>query len=78
MAMARHSILERAPRLILLLMVLAIVGEAGHQVLDQLNFDLGHHIFHIVFPLIAFAVFALFVARDVRRNGWPRFSWRLT
>ena len=61
----------------LLLLLAGLLGELGHVVLDQLNAGLAHHIFHLAFPLVAFAVFAVFVARDVRAHGWPRFSWRL-
>ena len=64
-------------RLALLAVVFVVLGEAGHILLDQLNLDLAHHFFHLVFPLIAFGVFAIVAARDVRRNGWPTFSWRL-
>ena len=60
-----------------LLATLVVVGEAGHIALDDMNAVIAHHVFHMVFPLIAFAVFGLFVARDVRAHGWPRFSWRL-
>ena len=57
--------------------LLVVLGEAGHVLLDQLNAVVAHHVFHIVFPLIAFAVFAGFVAHEVREHGWPAFSWRL-
>ena len=60
------------------LVLLAVVGEAGHLLLEELNAVVAHHFFHLVFPLVAGAVFAWFVARDVRANGWPRFSWRLS
>jgi hypothetical protein len=36
-----------------------------------------HHYAHIVLPLMAFLVFSAFVALDVRRHGWPRFSWQM-
>jgi hypothetical protein len=64
-------------RLALVLVGLVVLGEAGHLVFDALQLDLAHHVFHIVFPLIAFAVFATYAARDIRKNGWPTFSWRL-
>jgi hypothetical protein len=59
------------------LVPLALLGEAGHVLLDQLNAGVAHHVFHLLFPLIAFAVFAAFVAHDVGKHGWPRFTWRL-
>jgi hypothetical protein len=34
-----------------------------------------HHVYHIVLPT---AGFAIYVAIDVRRRGWPTFSWRLS
>jgi hypothetical protein len=64
-------------RLALLVAAFVVLGEAGHILLDQLNLDLAHHFFHLVFPLIAFGVFAVVAARDIRRNGWPTFSWHL-
>jgi hypothetical protein len=36
-----------------------------------------HHSAHLVLPLVAFVVFSVFVARDIRDHGWPTFSWRL-
>ena len=64
-------------RVAIVLMALAVTGEAGHLLLDQLNLDLAHHVFHILFPLVAFMIFGTFVAWDIRKHGWPRFSWRL-
>ena len=75
--MLRRDVLDRASRLTALLFFTAIVGEAGHMLFDALGVDLAHHFFHILFPMVAFVVFAAFVARDVRKNGWPQFSWRL-
>ena len=72
----RQFTADSSVRVALVLITLAAMGEAGHLLLDQLNLDLAHHVFHIVFPLIAFAIFGAFVAWDVRRHGWPRFSWR--
>jgi hypothetical protein len=57
-----------------MLVPLALLGEAGHILLDELNAVVAHHFFHILFPLVAFGVFAGFVAIDVRHHGWPRFS----
>ena len=69
--------MDNSVRAAILLIALTVSGEAGHLLLDQLNLDLAHHVFHIVFPLIAFAIFGAFVAWDVRKHGWPRFSFRL-
>ena len=76
--MLREDTRRRASRLVALLFFMALAGEAGHQVFDLLGLDLAHHFFHIAFPLIAFVAFGAIVARDVRRHGWPTFSWRLS
>jgi hypothetical protein len=34
------------------------------------------HVIHFLFLGAAVLVFLAFVAVDVRRHGWPRFSWR--
>jgi hypothetical protein len=60
-----------------LVVPLALVGEAGHQLLGRLGQTLAHHFFHIVFGLGAVAVFFVYVAIDIRRHGWPTFSWRI-
>ena len=57
--------------------VLVVLGEAGHVLLDELNALVAHHFFHLVFPVVAFLAFGGFVAHDVRAHGWPAFSWRL-
>jgi len=44
---------------------------------DSLLHELGHHGLHIGLVLGAFAIFLGAVARDIARNGWPTFSWRL-
>jgi len=62
---------------VLVLAPLAVLGAAGQIPLDQLNAAAAHHAFHTVLPTLAFAVFALFVAHDVSKHGWPTFSWRL-
>jgi hypothetical protein len=59
------------------LLGLIVLGEAGHVLLDELGAAAAHHIFHLVFPLVAFGLFGGLVARDVRQHGWPRFSWQL-
>lgn len=55
----------------------ALVGEFGHRFLESLGQTLAHHFFHILFAGGAAVVFAVFVWRDIRRHGWPAFSWRL-
>jgi hypothetical protein len=67
----------RALALAATLVPLAILGEAGHILLDMLNAEVAHHIFHLAFPLVAGVVFAGFVTHEVRTHGWPSFSWRL-
>jgi hypothetical protein len=64
-------------KLALLAVPLAVVGELGHQLLERLGQVLAHHFFHILFGLGAAGVFAAYVLVDVRRNGWPTFSWRI-
>jgi hypothetical protein len=54
-----------------------VLGEMGHQVLEAAGQVMAHHWFHIVFGAGAVAVFAAYVGLDIRRNGWPTFSWRL-
>ena len=60
-----------------LVIPLAVVGEVGHQLLERLGQVLAHHFFHIVFGLGAAAIFAVFAVIDIRRHGWPSFSWRI-
>ena len=55
---------------------IAIAGEVGHHLLERLGQTLAHHFFHILFAGGAAAVFIAYVAIDVRRHGWPAFSWR--
>ncbi|MDQ4143332.1 MAG: hypothetical protein M3198_06225 [Actinomycetota bacterium] len=62
---------------VLLAIPVALLGELGHHLLERLGSTFAHHFFHIVFGAGAFLLFALVVAADVRRNGWPVFSWRL-
>jgi uncharacterized membrane protein YeaQ/YmgE (transglycosylase-associated protein family) len=56
---------------------LGLVGEVGHHLLERLGQTLAHHLFHVAFLGAAAFIFGAFVATDVRRYGWPRFSWRL-
>ena len=75
--MTRRAAHARAIRLASMLLVAAILGEAGHVLFDQLNAEVAHHFFHLFFPVAAFAVFAGLVAVDIRTRGWPTFSWKL-
>ena len=75
--MTRQRAQGRALVLACSLVLLAVLGEAGHVLLDQLNAVMAHHFFHIAFPLVAFVIFGGLVANDVRARGWPKFSWRL-
>ena len=56
---------------------IAFLGEAGHQLLDHLGHAVAHHLFHLLFGAGAVVVFGSFIAAEVRRNGWPSFSWRV-
>ena len=56
---------------------LVVLTAAGFIPLDEADVAAAHHLAHLIFPLIAFIVFAAYVAYDVRKNGWPTFSWRL-
>ena len=55
-----------------------VLGAAGQLRLDALSAAAIHHVYHIVLPTAAFVIFAMYVAIDVRRHGWPTFSWRLS
>lgn len=67
--MQRHHVL---PTLVFVISSLLVLSASGQFPVDQL-----HHTAHILFPTLAFAVFAAYVARDVRKQGWPTFSWHL-
>ena len=54
-----------------LLAATVVLGEAGHVVLDQIPAVVAHYFLHIIFPLTAFTVLGVFVARDIRAHGWP-------
>ena len=60
---------------VLLAIPVALVGELGHHLLEQLGRTFAHHFFHIVFGAGAVLLFTLVIAADVRRHGWPAFSW---
>ena len=66
-----------ARKLAWVLVPMAIVGEAGHHLLERLGQTLAHHAFHVIFTGAAVAIFLGYVVRDVRRHGRPTLSWRL-
>ncbi len=55
---------------------MVVAGELGHQLLERLGQTLAHHLFHVLFAGGAAVVFIVYVAVDVRRHGWPTFTWR--
>lgn len=67
---------RRIRRAVLVAAALALVGELGHQLLERFGQALAHHLFHVVFAGAAAVVFVAFVVVDVRRHGWPSFTWR--
>ena len=69
--------LRRLSRVGLLLLGLVAAGELGHQAFARWGDVLAHHAFHLLFGFGAFIVFAVYAALDIRRHGWPGFSWRL-
>ena len=52
-------------------------GDTLHLFAHWVSLPLSHHAFHLLFSVGAVAIFAALVAVDVRRRGWPGFSWRL-
>jgi hypothetical protein len=72
----RQPLRRWAVRLACVVVPVALIGEAGHHLLESLGQTMAHHLFHIVFAGLAAMVFVAYVAVDVRRHGWPRFSWR--
>jgi hypothetical protein len=62
---------------LLLAIPVTLLGEFGHHLLEQLGRTFAHHLFHIFFGAGAVLLFALVFVADVRRNGWPGFSWHL-
>jgi hypothetical protein len=65
-----------ATRLAWLGVPVVVVGEAGHHLLDRVGQAVAHHLFHILFAGGAAVGFVAYVVIDVRRHGWPAFSWR--
>jgi hypothetical protein len=64
-------------RILLAVLGLVALGEAGHQLFERLGWEAGHHAFHLAYGAGAIVAFLGFAARDVRRNGLPRFTWAL-
>ena len=73
----RQPIARLIGRLAALLVPIALLGEAGHQLFERLHRQAAHHAFHLIFAAGAVIVFGLYLVREIRRNGWPSFSWRL-
>jgi hypothetical protein len=67
---ARRSL----PLTVCALTSLAVLGAASGVSVDVAGV---HHVFHVVLPVIAFGLFAAFVAHDSYKHGLPRFSWKL-
>jgi hypothetical protein len=72
----RPSLRRRLAGLAWLVIPVAVIGEAGHRLLEAIGRTLAHHLFHVLFAGGAAVVFLAYVAVDVRRYGWPDFSWR--
>jgi hypothetical protein len=72
----RQSAARWARKMAWLVVPLALVGEFGHHLLERLGQTLAHHFFHLLFAGGAAVIFGVFVLVDVRRHGWPTFSWR--
>jgi len=53
------------------------VGDTLHVLGHSFGLPVAHHAFHLIFSVGAVVIFAAYVAVDVRRRGWPGFSWRL-
>jgi hypothetical protein len=74
----RQPLRRWAVRLAWLVVPVALIGEAGHHLLEALGRTVAHHLFHIAFAGLAAAAFIVYVAVDVGRHGWPTFSWRIS
>ena len=69
---------ERMRRFLRAALAVAFVGEGGHRLFDAYGTSLGHHAFHIATVGGASLLFAAIVVSDIRANGPPHFSWRLS
>ena len=70
---ARHLF----PLVVGLLANLLVLGASGLLPLDDLSAAAIHHVYHILLPTMAFVIFVVYVASDIRRHGWPTFTWSL-
>jgi hypothetical protein len=52
-----------------------VIGAVGRHLLDAHGHVAANHLIHTLLLGAAVIVFLAFVAVDVRRHGWPRFSW---
>jgi hypothetical protein len=68
---------RQVARILLAVLGLVALGEAGHQLFERMGWEAGHHVFHLAYGAGAIVAFLAFAARDVRRNGLPRFTWAL-
>ena len=66
------------PLAVCCLTIASVLGAAGRLPVDELSAAAVHHVYHIVFPTAAFVIFVIYVANDIRRRGWPTFTWRLS
>jgi hypothetical protein len=57
-------------------LLILLVSSSGPPV-GQVSPAEVHHYAHIALPVIAFVIFSGGVLMNVRRNGWPAFSWHL-
>lgn len=69
--------LQDARRAAFYLVTAVAAGDTFHLLAHSLRLPVTHHAFHLLFSVGAVAIFTAFVALDVRRRGWPGFSWRL-
>lgn len=74
----RSAVGPRMRRFLWVALAIAIIGEGGHQLFDRYGTAIGHHFFHIVLGGGAILMFLALVIYDIRRNGRPRLSWRLS
>ena len=73
----RQSLYGLVKKLALVVVPIALLGEAGHQLFEHLHKEAAHHAFHLLFGGGALVVFGIYLVREIRTNGWPSFSWRL-
>lgn len=69
--------LQDARRAAFYLVTAVAAGDTLHLLAHSIQLPVTHHAFHLLFSVGAVAIFAAYVAVDVRRRGWPGFSWRL-